>query len=543
MKKESPPLRLLVFDMDVTFMDSRAFHTNVFHRFINRNICTIDLENTQSRMGNTIRHILKNVGVTDEMMPNIYAKLTEFFSHDIDDLIRQIQVVDGIEQALDNAHGCGLYCVLLTNSADVVARKMLEHHGLLDKFDYISGADLESMDKIDRCREVIRVNGFTPEETVCIGDAESDIEMANAVGCRSCFVRTDASWFKDETYIINVLRPTFIVSSLQDIPSAFFTNAQRIQTIAGPIDPINLGFCQCHEHLLLKKGKSWEVNNALCIDEPELSLLELKDYRKSGGTSIVDAQPIGCGRMAKELYSLSIRAQVPILASTGFHKLCFYPDNHWLYSISEKELCSLYIRELTEGMYLNCDYGIPQEQIPQKAGIIKTALDVEGLTPCYEKLFCAAAGAQIAVGAPMMIHIEKGANPLMLLEWLKGKRVRPNKLIFCHLDRAIADLSVHETLLAAGAYLEYDTIGRFKYHSDERELEIIKHMVDRGYQNQLLFSLDTTRERLKRYTPEGIGLTYIRDVFLQKMIEAGLPIEVIDDISINNCRAALCRSF
>lgn len=542
METPYPVPKLLIFDMDGTFMDSRIFHAKTFHRFINQYICPIDFESTRQRMGDTVRHILCNVGVTEEQMPNIYQQLTEFCTQHIDDLIDEIRVVDGIHAALDHAHGCGLRCVLLTNSMDCTARKMLTRHQLLDRFDQISGADLDSMDKISRCEAIIRASGCTPADTICIGDAEADIQMANAVGCRSCFVKTPVSWYKDERYLMDVLRPTYVATALDQIPALFYNAPRLVQTVTGPIDPEALGFCQCHEHLLLQKGTSWEVNPALCLDDEEKSLLELRDYRAAGGRSLVDAQPVGCGRMADGLERLSIRSGVSVVASTGFHKLCFYPKGHWLFTMGEDELAGLFISELTEGMYLDCDHAPPKKQIPVPAGMIKTALDQGELTPLYEKLFHAAARAQTATGAPFMVHIESGSDPLDLFRRLQDWGVPPSSMIFCHMDRACPDLAVHEALLAQGIYLEFDTIGRFKYHDDAREIEIFQHLIERGFEDQLLFSLDTTRARLKRYTPDGVGLTYILSVFLEKMRAAGISEAVIEKISHQNCQQALSYS-
>ena len=537
-----PVPRLLIFDMDGTFMDSRAFHTKVFHRFINEYIQPIDLESTRQRMGDTVRHILCNAGVTSEQMPGIYEKLTDFCTHNIDDLISGIGLVDGIHEALDHAHGCGLRCVLLTNSMDCVARKMLEYHHLAGKFDQISGADLDSMDKINRCEAIIRANHCTPEQTICIGDAEPDIEMANAVGCRSCFVKTPTSWYKDERYILQELRPTYVVTALEQIPAAFYRAHRRIQTVAGAVDPDAVGFCQCHEHILLQKGTSWEVNPALCMDEPEKSLQELLAYRAAGGCALVDAQPVGCGRMARELETLSARSGVAIISSTGFHKLCFYPEDHWIHAMDEAALSELFISELTEGMYLDCDQTPPRCRSSVRSGIIKSALDAGAMSPEYEKLFRAAARAQTATGAPLMVHIESGSDPIGLFERLRDWGVAPSSMIFCHMDRACADLKVHEALLSQGIYLEFDTIGRFKYHSDEHEIQIFFHLIRCGFEDQLLFSLDTTRARMRHYTPDGIGLDYILRVFLPKMREAGIPESAINKISGENSRKALSYS-
>ena len=107
-------------------------------------------------------------------------------------------------------------------------------------------------------------------------------------------------------------------------------------------------------------------------------------------------------------------------------------------------------------------------------------------------------------------------------------------MIFCHMDRAVPELLVHRELLEEGIFLEYDTIGRFQYHSDERELEIFRFMIDGGYEDQLLFSLDTTRARLKSYTPEGIGIDYLLTDFVPKMLAFGFTKQQIHKISHDN---------
>lgn len=308
----------------------------------------------------------------------------------------------------------------------------------------------------------------------------------------------------------------------------------EIMTVTGAISPEELGFCQGHEHLALSKGKSFEINPALCIDDMEKSLDELKRYKLRGGNSIIEAQPCGCNRMAEELAELSAKSGVHIIASTGFHKLMFYPEDHWIHTASEEELEELFVRELTEGMYVGADTDYPVRQCGARAGIIKTAYDVEGLSPRYRRLFKAAAAASVRTGRVIMIHVESGTDPRLLYEYLTGLGVDPWKLMFCHMDRACKDLQMHKDILKNGSYLEFDTIGRFKYHSDEHEIAIFKELIEAGYVRQLLYSLDTTRERLKAYHEAAVGLDYILTTFNQALRSSGISEDMIRLFSVVN---------
>lgn len=296
----------------------------------------------------------------------------------------------------------------------------------------------------------------------------------------------------------------------------------EIITVLGKISPSDMGFCQCHEHLLLSKGKSFENNPALCMDDIQKSTRELKSYKLAGGKTVVDAQPIGCGRMTEELASISAGSKVNIISSTGFHKLCFYPEDHWIHKIGVHNLAGIFTLELTNGMFVNTECHSPDRQCRQRAGIVKAALDREGLTPRYKNLFQSAAAAALKTNRPMMIHVEHNTDPLLLLDYLLSLGMSPSRLIFCHLDRACPYFDVHLKIAASGAYLEYDTIGRFKYHSNDQEIQLIKQIIQNGYEKQLLISLDTTNQRMKAYNSNAIGLDYILKTFIPQMHSQGI---------------------
>lgn len=313
---------------------------------------------------------------------------------------------------------------------------------------------------------------------------------------------------------------------------------KTVMTVQGPVNPDTFGFCQCHEHLALSKGVSFEIHAALRIDDEAKSTEEAVRLIKNGGSTMVDAQPGGCNRMEQMLLSISRASGLHIIASTGFHKLCFYPENHWIRNMSADELENVFYHELSVGMFQDIDVKDPDFSVDTsaspRAGIVKMALDRENLTPVYRKLFTAGAKAAIKADVPVMVHIEQDADPMELYRFLLEVGVSPKRMVFCHMDRAISDLSIHLELLKNGIFLEYDTIGRFKYHSDEREIEIFLEMLKNGYEDQLLFSLDTTSARLKSYDPTAVGLDYLQTTFVPMMKENGITEAQIRKISHDN---------
>ena len=309
---------------------------------------------------------------------------------------------------------------------------------------------------------------------------------------------------------------------------------KQIMTVNGLQSPEKLGFCQPHEHLMISRGVSSSLHGALLIDDISKSTAEVMAYKEAGGKSIIDAQPGGCNRVALALAEISTMTGVNIIASTGFHKHIFYPENHWLFTMSCAELQKVFIHELTIGMYDNIDKHFEPTHSTHKAGIIKVALDSCNLTPMYEKCFQAAALAAIECDVPLMVHIEQGSNPAALADTLLSWGVNPKRILFCHMDREVMPLEYYTTVLDKGITLEFDTIGRFKYHNDESEVKLIMTLLTAGYEDQLLFSLDTTRERLITYNPEGVGLCYLLKTFLPMMRIAGMTDEQVHTVTQEN---------
>ncbi len=311
-----------------------------------------------------------------------------------------------------------------------------------------------------------------------------------------------------------------------------------IQTVLGSISQHELGYCQCHEHLFIRKGKSYDINRALYMDDLDKSARELLLYKESGGTSIVDAQPVGCGRMADYLLRASQDSGINIIASTGFHKLVFYEADHWIYKISQNQLTQLFLDEIQIGMFADGDSGKPLLRTGAKAGIIKTAVEGNGVDGKHKKLFSSAAEASLLTGAPVMCHMENRHDALSVVRFLTDLKVPASGIILCHLDRACYDPSFHMEMVQTGVFLEYDTIGRPKYHSDEIEIELLKKLIGSGYQSQILVGLDTTNQRLSSYGGT-IGLDYILNDFIFKMLNAGISRQEINKLTCENPAKAL----
>ena len=311
------------------------------------------------------------------------------------------------------------------------------------------------------------------------------------------------------------------------------TGTGMIQTVTGVIPPSDLGYCQSHEHLFIADGPSARLVPSLRLDDYAATCTELELYKQYGGKSIVDAQPVGCGRIADFQEKAAAGTGTNIIASTGFHKMVFYPYGHWIHDMDESELAELFMEELQKGMHINCDSAKPVERITARAGVIKTASDADGPTGEYVKLFRAAAEAATRTGSPIMSHTELGIGALDQIRLFTDYNVSSDSLIICHLDRVLTDGAYLMEVASTGVYLELDTIGRYKYHSDEEEARFILKLLEQGYEDKILVGLDTTRQRMKSYGGE-LGLDYMFVSFFPLLKSYGVSDATINKFTVSN---------
>ena len=308
----------------------------------------------------------------------------------------------------------------------------------------------------------------------------------------------------------------------------------KCMTVCGALPAAELGWCQIHEHIFVHDTPMAAKNPALRIDSYEKSLEELNAYRRAGGNSLCDAQPVAAGRDCEMLTRLSEQSGIAVIASTGYHLPGFYADESWTRGMEEEALFDLYCEELTLGMlpHTKDPAQRPAKRTAFRAGMVKAAIGADGAVGRLQTQLRAAARAAAYTGAPLMLHTERGAHAVEAIALAASCGLPPERMIVCHADRQAEDYAPHEAIAAAGAYLDYDTIGRFRYHSDEQELALIRHMLERGCGKQLLFALDTTASRLGAYGG-AISLCYLLDVFHPMLRASGLDIAAAN---MANCR-------
>jgi len=298
----------------------------------------------------------------------------------------------------------------------------------------------------------------------------------------------------------------------------------RLHTVNGVTDGDSTGMTMIHEHLIfdltgVRKDEDSRLREADVIEE-------VMQLRQSGCGLMVEVTNIGMGRNPLGLLSISRRTGMDIVASTGFYKEVHYPS--YVFDSEAERLADLFVREIEEGM----------EGTAIKAGLIaEIGSSLNEITPAEDKVFRAAVSAHRATGAPISTHCEIGTMGSEQLALVEKHGANLSKVSFGHQDLN-ENLEEQRQLLRSGAYLQFDTIGKISYRSDEdRALNLVRLLED-GFENRIMLSCDITRQsHLRKFG--GHGYHYLFDSFIPLLKRYGVTDNQLQRMLVINPRAWL----
>ena len=340
----------------------------------------------------------------------------------------------------------------------------------------------------------------------------------------------------------------------------------KAQTVLGAIEPSALGITLTHEHLLIDLSRLFappdeagaratyyapltqetlsrirhyheaNLENYRLLDA-DAAIDELGLYAQHGGVSMVDATSIGIARDPVGLARISRATGVNIIMGAALYVDDAHPD--WARRASADELAERIIRDVTEGA----------DGTGIRSGIIGEVGCSWPLTPNERKVLSAAATAQRATGAPILIHPGRGEeSPIQIIEALDRDGADLSRTIIGHLDRTVFKRETLSAIGEAGCWFEWDLFGNessyyrlnpsINHPNDGTKLADIRWLISEGYGERIVIAHDIcSRHRLVKYG--GHGYHYILEHIVPMMRARGFSERMIEDILINNPAAIL----
>ncbi|MEO8638496.1 MAG: phosphotriesterase-related protein [Chloroflexota bacterium] len=308
--------------------------------------------------------------------------------------------------------------------------------------------------------------------------------------------------------------------------------APRVMTVSGPIPPDRVGFTLPHEHTgiyLWHVADRWDYWE-LTPDEPTL-VEELGDFRRRGGSTLVDLTLDGVGRDPERLRRLSARCGVQLVMGCGWYRGAYYPAEAQIDRRPVDELAAELVVEFREGVR---GTGIH----PGIIGEIGT--DKPWVSATEERVHRAAARAARATGMAISTHSVMSPVGLAQLRIFEEEGVDPGRVVIGHAD-SYPVLDHYLAILDRGANLEFDFIGQ-RFATEEaaepRLVELIVELLERGYGTQLLLSQDVCHNSQLRANG-GFGYAYLQQHFLPTLRTAAVAEGEIAQMTIDNPRRIL----
>ena len=305
-----------------------------------------------------------------------------------------------------------------------------------------------------------------------------------------------------------------------------------VRTVTGDIEPDRLGITMAHEHLLMTGGWPVRLEPDFRLDSVDAAVEEVTGYLDAGGRSLVEMTPLGFGRSPSGLRAIAERSGATVIACTGFHKLTYYSDAHWLHRYPAERIAELLVAEVDEGMDEHGLVGPLVDRSPARAGVVKLATEYHRAGPVVAKLAEAIGALHRRTGVPVATHTEKGTMGHEQLDLLEAAGVPSDAVVLGHIDHAPDPVYLAE-LAARGAYLAFDMPGRIKYAPDSQSVWLLGELATRGHTDRLLLGSDLARRSYWTSLGGGPGLDYLLTRFVPRLRTEGLS-EIADAALVDN---------
>jgi phosphotriesterase-related protein len=311
-------------------------------------------------------------------------------------------------------------------------------------------------------------------------------------------------------------------------------NGNLVYTVLGPISSQDLGPTLVHEHILVDFIGAQEFTRDRYDPQAvhQTMLPYLKQIKELGIKALVECTPMYLGRDPLLLKRLSEDSGLHLLTNTGLYAAGeregspepYLPP--YAFQLSAQELAGGWLKEWYEGI----------EGTHVHPGFIKIGVNRGKLRPISEKVVRAAAITSRHTGLVIASHTVSGISALRILDLLEQEKVAPDRFIYVH-AQGEENLKLHHACADRGAWIEYDGIGP---ETSGRHLKLILHMLERGYENQLLISQDAGWYRPGE--PQGgkiRGFDFLKLHFVQDLLAGGIPAATVEHLLIHNPRRAL----
>jgi phosphotriesterase-related protein len=313
-----------------------------------------------------------------------------------------------------------------------------------------------------------------------------------------------------------------------------------IETARGPIDTGELGRVLMHEHVFvlsteiqLNYPQEWGSEDSRVAD----AVRRLGELKAAGIDTILDPTAIGLGRYIPRIARIAEQVDLNIIVATGLYTFDDLP--HYFRRRTpgsgpggSDPMVDMFVTDITTGI---ADTGI-------KAGVLKCATDLPGVTEGVERVLRAVARAHRETGVPITTHTNaRSRRGLEQQAIFAEEGVDLTRVVIGH-SGDTDDLDYLLELIDNGSYLGMDRFGIDSYLTTAQRVEVVAELCRRGYADRMVLSHDAAcyldwipGEVPPAAMPNWSYLHISRDV-LPALRQAGVTEDQIDLMLVENPR-------
>jgi len=313
----------------------------------------------------------------------------------------------------------------------------------------------------------------------------------------------------------------------------------QVQTVRGPVDTAELGPTLMHEHVFVLSADVQQNYPEEWGDEEERiadAVRKLTELASRGVRTIVDPTVIGLGRYIPRIQRIAEQIDLNIVVATGCYTyedvpFFFHHRGPGLGADVPDPMVDMFVRDIEEGI---TGTGV-------KAGLLKCAIDHQGMTRGVERVMRAVSKAHRRTGVPITVHTHPTSRTGLEAQRVLGEEgVDPRRVVLGHSGDS-TDVEHLSQLADAGFVLGFDRFGINLATTFEARADTLVEMCRRGYAEQIVLSQDASCY-IDWLAPGVIDLmpqwhyTHIHDDVLPYVRDHGVTDDQIETMLVTNPR-------
>ncbi|PWN01247.1 phosphotriesterase-related protein [Nocardioides silvaticus] len=268
-----------------------------------------------------------------------------------------------------------------------------------------------------------------------------------------------------------------------------------IETVRGQVESSDLGVTLMHEHIFVLTPDV-QANYPAGWGEEETRIADavtrLQKAYDAGVRTMVDPTVVGLGRYIPRIQRIMEQVPINLVVATGVYTYNDVPRyfNYRGPALTEAlgvdvpdPMVDLFVGDIRDGI---AGTGV-------KAGMLKCAIDHQGMTPGVERVMRAVARAHLETGTPITVHTHPDSQSGLEVKRVlcDEEGVDPGRVVLGHSGDS-ADHDHLSALADAGFVLGMDRFGIYLDTTMEARADTLLEMLRRGYGDRMVLSQDAS---------------------------------------------------